>query len=365
VKKKIAVLGAGNGGQALSAHLAMMGNSVRLYELPDFADKLSPIQKAKGVKLTGAINGFGKLEAVTSNMKEALEGAKIVYIVVPSFGQMPIVAEAVPYLEEGSTVIFIPGNFGSLEAANYMGEKRTALNVTLGETDTLPYACRAVEPGVVNVWGLKKSIAVSAFPGERTNAMINDIQEYFPIPLRAAKNVLEIGFSNMNMIVHPTTVLLNAGRIESTGGDFRFYTDGVTPSVGKLQELMDKERLQIARAYGLNLLSAIEWIKTAYPVEGESIYELLAKNPVYAGHGSDAPKEIRHRYLTEDIPNLLVPLADFAETANVETPIIDSIITLCSALLDEPFKETGRNLKKLGLDGLEVKDLIRYIEKGY
>lgn len=365
MKKKIAVLGAGNGGQALSAHLAMMGNSVRLYELPNFADKLSPIQKAGGVKLTGAISGFGKLEAVTSSIKEALEGAEIIYVVVPSFGQMPIVTEASPYLEEGSSVVFIPGNFGSLEAANYMGEKRATLNVTLGEADTLPYACRAVEPGVVNVWGLKKSIAVSAFPGKRTNALIDNMQDYFPIPLRAAKNVLEIGFSNMNMIVHPTTVLLNAGRIESTGGDFRFYTDGVTPSVGKLQEHMDKERLQVAKAYGLNLISAIEWIKTAYPVEGESIYELLAKNPVYAGHGSDAPKEIRHRYLTEDIPNLLVPLSDLAKAANVKTPIIDSIITLCSALLDESFKETGRNLKKLGLEGLEVKDLIRYIEEGY
>lgn len=364
MEKQIAVLGAGNGGQALSGHLAMMGKSVKLYELPQFSNKLAPIRKAGGVKLTGTIEGFGQLQAVTSDIKEALEGTEIVYVVVPSFGQMPILKEATHLLKEGSSVILIPGNFGSLEAAHYMGEKRTSLNITLAETDTLPYACRAIEPGVVNVWGVKKSVNISVLPGKETDNLIKRIQDYFPIPLKPTKNVLEIGFSNMNMIVHPTTVLLNAGRIESTGGNFRFYTDGVTPSVGKLQELMDKERLQVGKAYGLNLISAIDWIKAVYPVEGETIYELLAKNPVYASHGYDAPKEVRHRYITEDIPNLLVPIADLAKAAKVETPIIDSIITLCSALMEEPFRKTGRSLKNLGLDGLEVKDLIEYLENG-
>ena len=43
--------------------------------------------------------------------------------------------------------------------------------------------------------------------------------------------MLHTGLNNMGAIFHPALTLLNAGRIESTGGEFQFYIDGVTPSV--------------------------------------------------------------------------------------------------------------------------------------
>lgn len=358
--RKIAVLGAGNGGQALSAHLAIKGNDVRLYEHPLFAEKLEAIKEKGGIELHGAIEGFGKLKA-SSNMEEVLKGVEIAYVVVPSFGQMPIMKEAIPFLEDGMKFVFIPGNFGSLEAAKLLKESGSTKDVLLCETDTLPYACRADAPGRVHVWGLKTGMSIAAFSASKTDELISDIQDIFPIPLNPAKNVLAIAFSNLNMIVHCAAVLLNAGRIEGTNGDFRFYTDGITPAVGRLEELIDAERVSVGNAYGLDLLPAVEWIKTAYPLEGNSIYELLSKNPVYAKHGSDAPKTVKHRYITEDVPNLLVPVVNFARVAGVETPLTDSLITLLEAINQDDYRGEGRNLSRLGIEGLsrdEISEMI-------
>ena len=51
-------------------------------------------------------------------------------------------------------------------------------------------------------------------------------------------------------MIHPAVTLLNAGLIERTGGAFLFYEEGVTESVGRAIEAVDRERLAIADALG-------------------------------------------------------------------------------------------------------------------
>lgn len=359
--KRIAVLGAGNGGQTLGAHLSLMGHSVKLFEHPDFTRTVEAINSKGGIELYGSIEGFARLQLVTTSIRDAINGAEVLYLVAPSFAQVPIMKMSIPYLEAGMKIILIPGNFGSLEILRILKEETPGLDVTLAETDTLPYACRMDEPGKVNVWGYKKGLSIAALPGKRTGALIEDISDCFPIELRPADNVLEVAFSNLNMIVHCSTVLLNVGRIESTGGDFRFYTDGVTPSVGRLQEEMDRERIRIGRSYGMDLVRAVDWIRSIYPVSGESMYELLSGNPIYARHGADAPKTVSHRYVTEDVPYLLVPVDCLGEASGLSSPVIRSVITLLSTVTEKDFLSEGRNLGKLGLEGLTPEQMMSII----
>lgn len=360
--EKIAVLGGGNGGQTLSAHLSLMGHSVSLFEHPDFASNLKPIREKSGIELYGSLQGFARLDVVTTDMGKALNDVKIVYLVAPSFAQVPIIRMALPYLEKGMKIILVPGNFGSLEIHRIFKTEAPGSDITLAETDTLPYACRMDEPGKINVWGCKKGLSIAALPGHRTRELVKQISDYFPIDLRPSDNVMEVAFCNLNMIVHCSTVLLNVGRIESTQGNFRFYTDGVTPSVGKLQEIMDRERILVGKAYGMDLVSAMDWIRSIYPVTGESMYELLSSNPIYARHGTDAPKMVMHRYVTEDVPNLLVPVHCLGEAADVSTPITGSVITLLSAITELDFFREGRNLPILGLDGLTTKEIMAMVK---
>ncbi len=362
--ERIAVLGAGNGGQAMAGHLGMRGFDVTLFQLPAFEESIAPIRTTGVITLTGHLQGEGSVRA-TTDMREALEGTGIVYVVVPAFGQLPMMTEAAPYLEPGTKVVFIPGNFASLVSSNWMKRAGLEKGALLAETDTLPYACRLDEPGRVHVWGMKNRLAAAALPGNRTGELLEAIGPSFPIRVVPAGSVLEIGLSNMNMVVHCLTLLLNVGRVEATGGAFRFYTDGVTPTIGKLMEALDRERLGVAKAYGLELPSAMEWIRGSYGVEGENLYELMSRNPAYAGHGNDAPKAVRHRYVTEDVPNLLVPLEALGRAAGLETPIASSLVTLWNTALDENFRASGRDLESMGLAGLAPKEIRTVLEGGF
>ena len=59
-------------------------------------------------------------------------------------------------------------------------------------------------------------------------------------------------FPYTNAIHHPPALLLNVGRVESTGGDYHHYYDGITPGVGRLIDALDRERIAVAAALGVD-----------------------------------------------------------------------------------------------------------------
>src|SRR5512138_1244231 len=83
-KLNFTVIGAGHGGKAMAAHLALMDFPVTLYNRT--ADHIEAIKELHVIDLTsyvGGPRGAGKLECVTSNIAEALEHADMIMVVVP------------------------------------------------------------------------------------------------------------------------------------------------------------------------------------------------------------------------------------------------------------------------------------------
>jgi len=356
---KVSVLGAGNGGQALSAHLAINGCEVNLFEHPDFKKNIEEISKKGGIELLGKLQGFGKISHATTDIKEAIEATSIIMIVAPSFAQKAFIELALPYLVNSQIIVLIPGNFGSFEIKKIL--KNNGKDLTIAETNSLPYACRKVEEGKVNIWGVKSYISIASLPAADIKSVIKILSDFFPIPLNPAKNSLEISFSNPNMIVHCPTMILNTGRIESTKGDFMFYCEGMTESVCKVMEKMDNERIKIGEKLDLNLISTFEWLKQTYHLEGKNLYEVISNSPVYGGHGPDAPGTLSHRYITEDIPYLLVPVVSFGKLLGIQAPIIECIIRLASTINGVDYLKTGRNLETLGLSGMSLEKILTCI----
>jgi opine dehydrogenase len=356
---KVSVLGAGNGGQALSAHLAINGCEVNLFEHPDFKKNIEEISKKGSIELSGKLQGFGKISHVTTDIKEAIEGTSIIMIVAPSFAQKAFIELALPYLVNSQIIVLIPGNFGSFEIKKIL--KNNGKDLTIAETNSLPYACRKIEEGKVNIWGVKSFISIASLPAADIKNVVKILSDFFPIPLNPVKNSLEISFSNPNMIVHCPTMILNTGRIESTKGDFMFYCEGMTESVCKIMEKMDNERIKIGEKLDLNLISTYEWLKQTYHLEGKNLYEVISTSPVYGGHGPDAPGTLSHRYITEDIPHLLVPVASFGKLLGIQAPIIECIIRLASAINGVDYLKTGRNLETLGLSGMSLEKILTCI----
>lgn len=356
---RFAVLGAGHGGQAMAGHLAYLGYQVSLYNRSE--ERLEPIRQSGGIALDGAVNGFGPLEVVTSDMEEALAEVDIIMVVVPANAHHFMAAEAAPYLRAGQIVVLHPGRTGGALEFLHVITQQGVRDVTVAEAQTLIYAARNNNPAQVTIYGIKNSIPVAALPGHHTAAVVNALRMVLPqfVP---GDNVLKTSLDNIGAIFHPSLAVLNAARIESTRGDFDFYMEGVTPNVAKVLEAMDAERIAVAAALGIPAMSARNWLYVAYDAVGRTLYEAIQNNHGYAG--IKAPTALYHRYITEDVPMSLVPIATLGELLGVPTPTMRSMIHLASLLLGEDFWQQGRDVERMGIAGLTAKEIRRFVLEG-
>ncbi|MCL4465551.1 MAG: NAD/NADP octopine/nopaline dehydrogenase family protein [Chloroflexi bacterium] len=64
----------------------------------------------------------------------------------------------------------------------------------------------------------------------------------------------------------------------------RWYKDMVTkPICDMVMEKVDKEKVAVTKALGLDAWTALKWVKESYGVTGNSLYEVLSTNPHVAG----------------------------------------------------------------------------------
>jgi len=361
----IAILGAGNGGCAFAGHLAMKGFEVRLYEHPTFERNIQEIRGQSGVEVTGKVQGFGRLSIVTTDISQVVPGANIVMIVVPAFAQQIFINEALPHLEEGQIVVFNPDNFGSLVFRESLKNKGLRKNVKVAGTASLLYACRRLTPSKVDIRYVKDVMPVAALPAVDTNTVVNSLKEMFGqfVP---ADNVLEVGFGNVNQVLHSPTVVLNAGRIENTSGNFMFYWEGMTESVCRVMERVDEERINVAAKMGVRAQTTLDYLRQYYSSEepGDSLHDFVTKSRVHGGHGPDAPKDLYHRYITEDVPNGLVPVWSFGKLAGVAVPTVDAVILLSSILNSTDYFREGRTVDKMGLSELSPHQILELVKVG-
>jgi opine dehydrogenase len=363
-KTRYTVIGAGHGGKAMAAHLALMGYPVALYNRTP--GNISVIEMRGGIELEsydGGPRGFGRLAAVTSDMGEALERAEVIMIVVPSTAHAPIAQAAAPHLRDGQIVVLNPGRTGgALEFTEVLRRHGCQADVTVAETETLIYASRSDGPAQARVFSIKYSVPVAALPATRTPLVLDKVSDAYPQFIDGT-SVLHTGLNNMGAIFHPALTLLNVGRIESTGGEFEFYIDGVTPSVAHVLEVLDRERVTVAAALGIRARTAQDWLKMAYNATGTNLYEAIHNQPGY--YGIKAPRTLQHRYITEDVPMSLVPIAALGQQYGVAVQEMDSIIRLACTIHRTDYWRRGRTLDKLGIEQLSVSEVMHRVMEAY
>lgn len=357
------VIGAGNGGKAMAAHLALMGFETTLYNRT--AEHVEAIRQRRGIDLesgeTGP-RGFGKLALVTSDMKEALDQCDVAMVVIPSSAHAEVARAMAPHLRDGQIVVLHPGRTcGAIEVARVLRDEHCHADVTIAEAETFLYASRSDGPAQARIFRIKEAVPLAALPSYRTGDVLGILHYAFPQYIDGG-NVLRTGLNNMGAIFHPALTLLNAGRIESTRGDFQFYIDGVTPSVARVLEVLDRERVTVAAALGIRARTAQEWLALAYNATGDNLYEAIQNQPGY--YGIKAPPTLNHRYIFEDVPMSLVPIAALGQRYGVAVAGIDSIIRLACIIHRTDYWRRGRTLDKLGIADLSVSELTRYVEEG-
>jgi opine dehydrogenase len=362
-KTKFTVIGAGHGGKAMAAHLGLMGFPTTLYNRTP--EHIFAIKELGGIDLDsseGGPRGFGKLVLVTSNMAEALAEAEMIMVVVPSSAHADVAKYCAPYFTDGQIVVLHPGRTcGAIEFAKVLRDQNCTADVTISEAETFIYASRSDGPAQARIFRIKEAVPLAALPAKRTRAVLDKIHEAYPQFIDGI-NVLQTGMNNMGAIFHPALTILNSGWIESTHGDYQFYIDGVTPSVARVLEALDRERVTVASSLGLRARTALEWLKLAYDTTGEDLHEAIHNQPGY--YGIKAPPTLNHRYLFEDVPMSLVPIASLGQRYGVSVRGIDALIRMACIIHRTDYWRRGRTIEKLGIDNLSVGELTAYVNEG-
>ncbi|OGS42727.1 MAG: NADP transhydrogenase subunit alpha [Euryarchaeota archaeon RBG_16_62_10] len=348
-----AVLGAGHGGLAMAGHLALMGFPVRLWNRS--AERIEHVIDRGGIDMEGVVEGLGRLDLASNDISEVLDGADVVMVVVPASGHRYVAEQCAPYLKSNHVVVLNPGRtFGALEFIHVLREKKAKARPTVSEAQTFIYVSRHADFAKARILQIKNSVPLAAIPAHRTPYVLSRVRNAFP-QFVAASNVLETSLDNIGAIFHPGVTILNAARIESTHGDFEYYLEGVSPSSAKILEAADAERVALGAALGIHLHTARQWLYLAYDSPGKSLHDAIQATPGYKG--VRAPATLTHRYLLEDVPMSLVPMASVGKQVGVRTPTIEALIHLASIIHARDFWSEGRTVRRVGLHGMSVKDI--------
>ena len=363
----VTVLGAGNTGFAVAANFALRGVEVTLVEHPDFAAALTPIRESRSIRLHGvAGEGLGQVAQVTTEATAVAEN-ELLLLIVPAYAHRPFAEFMGPHLRSGQSLVLMPGTLGTLELVECLraqGRDPLAEGIVIAETDTAPYVCRKTAPDAATVWGVVSGLGLAAYPAAATDGLAAQLGPLFTRDgftgsapgVTCYPHVLACGLSAMNPVVHPPGVLMNAGRVERSRGEFYFYDEGVTPAVCAVIEALDAERLALGRALGLELTPVAEAFHAAgFGPKGDLWATINGSRMLTALR---APGAINTRWLTEDVPYGLAAWAELGDALGVETPVMDALVRLGLVVTDLVGKDAGRGLRELGLKGLSRDEML-------
>jgi opine dehydrogenase len=354
---QITVLGAGAGGTAVAFDCASHGHKVRLFDFDQFPDNIVTIAEQGGIAAEGDISGFGSIAYSGHDIDRALQGAELIYVVGPAYSTEPFGEAVAGKLRAGQTVIVSPSSCGgALAFKRAAGLALDDESVRVAETSTLHYAVRLTGPGRIRVFlKLKAGNLLAALPGKHTGDILELIADVYP-SMEPAESVLQTSLQNANPIIHPAVTLSNAARIEMTGGDFLFYEEGVSDSVGRLIQALDKERIAIGNKLGISILPDPEMgMRQGYMLEANygSGYR---EAPGFLGIG--AQPQLDHRYLNEDVGYGLVFMSKLGQQLGVETPGMDAVIDVASIVMARDYRsEALRTPESLGIADRSAEEL--------
>jgi opine dehydrogenase len=344
--------------------LSLAGHSVTLGELPAFPEAIAPVRESRRIELLGvAHTGSARIAEVTDDVAAAAAASDTLLVIVPAYGHAPWAEALAPHLRDDQTLTLMPGTLGALEVARILRESGAA-PIPVAETDTAPYVCRKTGPAEATIWGVVPHMGLGVFPASATERVHAGLERFFP-GIVALPDVFACGLGAMNPVVHPPGVLLNAGRIERSRGEFYFYDEGVTPGVVDAIMALDGERRAVAAALGHQLPDAAQAFHAAGFGPKADPPDLWATiNGSRMLTALKAPGQLDTRWLSEDVPYGLRAWSGLGDALEVPTPVMDAVITLGLTVLHESMDTNRRTLADLGLEGMDRDRMLRYVREG-
>lgn len=343
---KIAVLGAGNGGCAVAADLSYRGHDVTLIKTSHVLhDDNYRFLIEHNNEIT--LDDFGgmknaRIHTVTRDLS-SLSSAEVVMICIQTNFHEALIQKIAPYITDGQILLMNPGYLSTAYVLKHCGNRQ----ITTVEAESSFIDCRIAEPGRIKVGFRNVRNPLGVFPREKL-PQAKAVLDRMGFPFTYLSSVAEAALHNPNMIVHTVGAIMSIPRIEKTNGDYCMYHEVFTPSVWKILESLDAEKMDVLEKLGFERIPYTEACKFRNSLDdkrdAKEVFFWYASMPTRA----KGPAAVDSRYISEDVPQGLVLLEALGKTLNVRTPVCSSLIELACAALGRDMRQEGRTLQRLG-----------------
>lgn len=373
--KKVAVLGAGNGGFMSAADMsANLGYEVAIFDaVPGKLDGLMKNGSIEVLDIDSKPTGVtGHVALASEDIGAVIKGAQVILNPVPYLATETYAKLAAPYLEDGQMVISLGKGGASLTWAKVLQEAGVKKQVYLVDCNTLPYGASRLNDHQVRLEARTQSLMFATFPSKNMDLVMEAVGQLYPekhgYSLRRGQNPIDSLLVDYNAITHTPPMICNAARIETGDPDFHLFgVEENTPAVCNVMRLLDRERMAIGEKLGMKQYTLEEEIRMVKWNRGGvdtvlPFYEAIHTPFLEVCEG---PFKLEARHLTEDVPYGLVTYESLGKMLGVETPIITAIISISEGLLGQDFRAMGRTVQALGFDpGWTVEQLKQYLYEG-
>ncbi|MBD5319372.1 MAG: NAD(P)-binding domain-containing protein [Bacteroides sp.] len=345
-KLKVAVLGAGNVGVAISADLSLHGHYVALVKTsPSSSKAYKRIRHNWNVVMMKERGEYrkAKIAHVTTDL-EIIREADIVFVTVQSTYHEDLVKRIAKYLRRTQIVVCICSYMSS-----FYFKKYCPFLPAIVET-TGPYLEGRVELDdregeVIFRVGCRLSHSpLSILDPEDVEFCMKRLKELYP-GFSHDYNPIESALLNPNMILHTVGAIMSIPRIEYSDGNFCMYREAYSRKNEATMKIMlglDEEKRKVLSSLGCREIDIFQAGGfRGNPMESFYHYSESSDRAI-------SPTSIRSRYITEDVSQGLVLLESIAKRVGISVPLTSSLITIAGQALGVDFRETGRTIERLG-----------------
>lgn len=355
--KRIGIVGAGSIAFGTAALLHQKGHVPMLWS-PSGAGT-AELQSAP-LRAEGAITSEFTVKIAQSAKQLADENDALV-IALPAYGHKAVMDALVPHIRNGQHIIISShASLGAVYLTQRLAGRKIQAPVTAWGTTAITGRRQSGTTVKVNtVRSLVDMCTVQDTAADQDGLAV--CQNLFGDCFQKRDGLLAISLSNLNPQNHLGIALGNITRMER--GEVWSQGQNVTPTIGRLLEQLDLERLAIAKALDLKVRTIFEHFHLSFHVPVASISQM--NQAMHAqGNGGTGPATADSRYVTEDVPYGLQLTAVLGRLVGHPATLHEAGISIFSAMYGRDFTTENEILNALELHRFSLNDLQQAARTG-
>lgn len=274
----------------------------------------------------------GRVALASSDPSEAVAGADIVILCLPSCAREGVLEAIAPFLAAEAWVGSFPGYGGfEWEARDILGPKAVVFGL-----QRVPYVRKTISYGEA-VWisGIRPRLVLGALPASRAPEIARTLEELISIPTDPVPHYLPVTLSASNPVFHPARIY-SAFRDFPQRSEFPqrrlFYEDWEDDASAVFLALDDELQMICARIPAD--MSAAQPIRAHYGAADAAALTRRIRSlrslrdrylPLVSTDRGYVP-DVHSSYFTEDVPYGLLVIKSVAQIVCVPTPHIDAVL---------------------------------------